>query len=78
MIHKEATTNLSKAAAMQRCEEARATPGAVVRMIEQDDDKWTVTIVWDDTGAAVPPDAADGFDPGDAKAAAAAPAPPRH
>lgn len=48
MIQKSAVTNLTKAQALFKFNEARAFLGAVVEMIEQDDGLWTVTIVWDD------------------------------
>jgi len=48
MIQKSALTDLSRAQALFRFNEARAFPGAVVEMIEQDDGLWTVTVVWDD------------------------------
>ena len=48
MIQKSAVTGLTKPLALQRFDEAtQKLPGAVVEMIEQDDGKWTVTIVFD-------------------------------
>lgn len=48
MIQKAALTNLTKPMALLRFNEARQRPGAVAEMFEQDNDRWTVTIVWDD------------------------------
>lgn len=53
MIQKSAVTGLTKSLAQQRFDEAKQVEGTVVEMIEQDDGKWTVTIVFDDEGTEV-------------------------
>lgn len=62
MIKKAARTNLTKAMADFAFDEARSMAGAVVEMIEQDNDRWTVTVVWDDSGAPVTPEDLAGFE----------------
>jgi type VI secretion system (T6SS) spike protein VgrG3 len=68
MIRKAARTNLTRAVALLAFNEAKTKPGAIVEMIEQDGGLWTVTIVWDDTGAPVDPSAVSGFEKADAPA----------
>jgi Glycosyl hydrolase family 46 len=53
MIKKAARTGLTLAAAQRAFNEATRLPGAVAEMAEQGDGRWTVTVVWDDTGAPV-------------------------
>lgn len=54
MIRKAARTNLKKPMAELAFAEAKEKkPGAVVEMFEQDDHRWTVTIVWDDNEVTV-------------------------
>jgi hypothetical protein len=62
MIRKAALTNLIKSLALLRFNEARLRPGAVVEMMEQDDHRWTVTIVWDDAEPALAFEDLEAFD----------------
>jgi hypothetical protein len=51
MIQKSAMVGLTRPQALFRFNQARTMPGAVVEMLEQADGNWTVTIVWDESGA---------------------------
>ena len=62
MLQKSAMTNLTRAAADLAFAEAQTLPGAVVEMIEQDNGRFTVTVVWDDSGAVVHNDELDAFE----------------
>ena len=62
MIQKSALTQLTRAAAELAFAEAQTLPGAVVEMIEQDHGRFTVSLVWDDSGAVVHNDELDAFE----------------
>ena len=51
MLKKAARTGLTLAAAQLAFDEARRLPGAVAEMTDQDHGLWSVTVVWDDSGA---------------------------
>ncbi|MGJ7570906.1 hypothetical protein ACSFBX_10265 [Variovorax sp. RB2P76] len=62
MIKKSALTNLTLPMAELAFDQCLTLAGAVVEMIEQDDGRFTVTVVWDDTGAVLENDELDAFE----------------
>lgn len=72
MIRKSALIDLTRPQALFRFNEAKRLPGAVVEMIEQDNGRWTVTIVWDDGGEPLSHADTSAFDRAEAPPAGAA------
>lgn len=62
MIQKSALVGLNAEQAEQAFEQARTLAGAVVEMIEQDDGRFTVTVVWDDEGTELSAEMLDAFE----------------
>ena len=62
MIKKAARINLTKDEADLAFAQAKTLPGAVVELIEQSDGLFTVTVIWDDGGAAIDAEEATAFD----------------
>ncbi len=62
MIKKAALVDLTQAQADIAEAQARTLPGAIVDVIEQSDGLFTVTVIWDDGGAAIDAEEATAFD----------------